>query len=153
MTARAVFCFMISLSIYGFSVNGNNVLSNNCYKFFTTNFLALLHSSCYNFYVKFRLNCVVPFTNMTGLNCNERRAYENCGTQTTKRNIVRQKTSCSAGSPIIPACTKLLTNIRAEINHHIAKKHSKATARVVHKCKLSDKDFHSSYLVREHKRK
>ena len=29
------------------------------------------------------------------------------------------------------------------MNYHIAKKHSKATARTVHKCKVCDKDFHS----------
>ena len=37
--------------------------------------------------------------------------------------------------------------------YDIAKKHSNATARVVHKCKLCDKDFHSFYILREHKRK
>ena len=35
---------------------------------------------------------------------------------------------------------------------YIAKKHSNAYARVVHNCKVCDKDIHSSYNLREHKR-
>ena len=39
------------------------------------------------------------------------------------------------------------------MKYHLAKKHSKATAAVVYKCKLLDKDFHGFYNLREHKRK
>ena len=39
------------------------------------------------------------------------------------------------------------------MNYQSAKKHSEAIARVVHKCKVCDKDFHSFYLLREHQRK
>ena len=35
----------------------------------------------------------------------------------------------------------------------VAENHSKAGARVVHICKKCDKDFHSFYTLREHKRK
>ena len=38
------------------------------------------------------------------------------------------------------------------MNHHNAKKHSKASARVVQKSKICDKDLHSFYFLREHKR-
>ena len=38
------------------------------------------------------------------------------------------------------------------MKYHIAKKHSKATARIVHECKGCHKDFHSFHLMREHKR-
>ena len=38
---------------------------------------------------------------------------------------------------------------RAELNYHIAVKHSKATSRFVHKNKVYDKDFHSFYLLRK----
>ena len=50
-------------------------------------------------------------------------------------------------------CTYFLTKSRAELNYHITKKRSKSAARVVHECKICDKDFHSFYLLREHKRK
>ena len=39
------------------------------------------------------------------------------------------------------------------MNYHTGKKQSKTTARVVHKGKICDKDFRSSYNLREHKRK
>ena len=39
------------------------------------------------------------------------------------------------------------------MNYHNAKKHRKATAGVVHKCKICDKDFHSFYLLREYERR
>ena len=39
------------------------------------------------------------------------------------------------------------------MKYHLAEKHSKATARVVHKCNICDKHFPSFYLLREHKRK
>ena len=39
------------------------------------------------------------------------------------------------------------TNFRAEMNNHIAKKHSKTIVRVVHYCKVCVKDFHSFYSL------
>ena len=39
------------------------------------------------------------------------------------------------------------------MNIHIAKKHFKAIAKVLHKLNLCDKDFHSFYKLREHNRK
>ena len=53
-------------------------------------------------------------------------------------------------------CTKFSnfsTKSRAEMSYHIAKKHSKATARFGYKCKVCDKDIHSFYNLQEHKRK
>ena len=38
------------------------------------------------------------------------------------------------------------------MNYHIAKKHSEATARVVHKCKIWDKKIHSFYKLQQHRR-
>ena len=75
---------------------------------------------------------------MPPLNRNEKINCENCGAPTTKRNV-RHKTRCSAGSLTRPSCTKLSTKSRSEKNYHIAKKHSKATARVVHKGKICDR--------------
>ena len=37
------------------------------------------------------------------------------------------------------------------MKYHIVKKHSKAFAKVVQKCKICDKNYHSLYLLREHK--
>ena len=141
---------MVGLSIYGLSVHGINKLTDTCYIFLTINFLTVPHSSCYNFYVIFRLKCYILFTDIPGLNHHEKVSCENCGKETTKSNIVRHKTKCSAGSVTCPSGTKLLTKSKAELNYHIVSKHSKATVRVVHKGKIFNKDFHCFYLLREH---
>ena len=83
----------------------------------------------------------------------EKIACEICGSQTTRNNFVRHKKKWSAGALY---CTKLpifSTKCWAQVNYLIAKKHRKPTARVLQKCKICNKDFHSFYLLREHKRK
>ena len=79
---------------------------------------------------------------MPGPSCNIKNTCENCGTQITKLNLARHKTKCSVGSLICPSFTNFSTKTRAEMNYHLAKKHLKATARVVHECKKCDKDTH-----------
>ena len=90
---------------------------------------------------------------MPFLNRNEKVTCENCGAQITKPSLAGHKKSCSAGTLFCAQCSNLSTNSRAEMNYHIVKKHSKATARVVHKCKMCVKDCHKLYNLREHKRK
>ena len=153
LTALVVFPFIVSFSIYGLSIHGRNVLSTTGYMFIATNFLAFLQSGYFNFYIKFRLICYSNFTEMPGVNRNEKTTCENWGTQTTKRNIVWFKSRCSVGSLTCLSCINFSTKSRAEMNYHIGKKHSKGAARVVHKGKICDKDCHSSYSRREHKRK
>ena len=60
---------------------------------------------------------------------------------------------CSAGYLTFSSCTNFLTKYRVELVYHIAKKHCRATAMVVHECKKCDNDFQSFHLLREHKRK
>ena len=60
-------------------------------------------------------------------------------TQTTRNTTVGYKKRCSVGSLTRPSCTNFSTKCRAELNNYIAKKHSKTTARVVHKCKKTDR--------------
>ena len=83
---------------------------------------------------------------MPGLKPEEKNTCENCGTQAEKRNIVRHMTRCSAGPLTCFSCTNFSSKSRAEMNYYLTKKHSKATAGVVQKCKLCDKVFHSFYL-------
>ena len=90
---------------------------------------------------------------MPSLNRNEKHVCEICGTQTTKLYLARHKWRYSTGSLKCPSRTNFSTKSRAEMNYHVAKKHSKATARFDHKGKKCDKDFHSYYKLREHKRK
>ena len=79
--------------------------------------------------------------------------FENSGTQTTTRNIVRRTMRCSAGSLTCPCCTNVSTKSWAGANCHVAKKHSTATIRVVHKLKKSYKSFYSFCFLQEHLRK
>ena len=88
---------------------------------------------------------------MLSLNRNEKVYCENCGTQTTGLNLVRHKNRCTSLTRC--SCTNFPTVSGAEMNYYFAKKHSKATARVVYSCKKCDKYFHSFYNLREHKRK
>ena len=73
---------------------------------------------------------------MLSLNRNGKVNYEVCDRQTTRINLPRQKNRRSAGSPARSSCTNFSTKSRAELNYHLAKKHSKATARVVHESKI-----------------
>ena len=143
LTAFAAYPFMVSLSFFGLSVCCGNALSNTCYIFPTFLSFALLQTNLHYFYVKFRLKCYIYLTDMSGLNRKEKVICENCRTQTTKRNTVRYKTRCSAGSLPCHSCTNFSTKFRAETKYLIAKKHHKATARIVQKCKICDKEFHS----------
>ena len=65
-----------------------------------------------------------------------------------KRQNVQHKKKRSVGSFICPSCTNFSTKSRPEMNYHIAKKHSEATAGAVHKCKKCD--FRSFYNLPEH---
>ena len=84
---------------------------------------------------------VITFTEMPSVNCNEKVNYGNCGTQFILLKNAPHKKRCPAGSPACPSCTTFATKTRAEINYHIAEKHSKATAWVVRRCILCVEDF------------
>ena len=80
---------------------------------------------------------------MPGLKRNEKITGENCGTQTTRRTIVRHQTRSLAGSFTCLSCTNFSTESRTEMSYYLTKKHSTATATIFHKCKECDKDLHS----------
>ena len=78
---------------------------------------------------------------------------EKCGTITTRNNSVRHKKRISAGSLTCPSCTKFSAKSSEEKKYHVAKKHLKATVRVVYECKIREKAIHSFYYFREHQRR
>ena len=82
---------------------------------------------------------------MPSLIRNEKVNWDSFGTQTTPAYLACHKKRCSVGSHTFSSCTNFSTKSRVEKIYHIAKKH------IVHKCNLSDKDFHSFYNLREHK--
>ena len=91
---------------------------------------------------------LLQVTEMPSLNRNENITCEQSGTRTTRLNPMHKKVFCSEIN-LYPV-SQLILKIWAGVKNHIAKKHSKWTARVVLKCKLCDKEFHSFYLLREH---
>ena len=54
----------------------------------------------------------------------EKITCENCGTQTTRNNIVGHKKSCPAGTLYCTHCPNFSTKSQSDLNYHIAKKHS-----------------------------
>ena len=89
---------------------------------------------------------------MPALDSNEINTSDKCGTQTRKKNILRHKTRCSAGTFYCTQCPNFSTTSQVGQNYHIAKKH--ATPRVrkkTHKCKNCFKEFSGFYALRQHK--
>ena len=90
---------------------------------------------------------------MTSLNRNKEANSGNCGTQTTRLNLARPKMIYCAGTLYCTQCPNFLTKSRAGKKYHNARNNSNATARVVHQCKIYEKDFHRFYFMRKCKRK
>ena len=148
---------MVSLAFYGcsspfmeFSVNGKKY-KNTCYEFFAIVLFALPQSSFFNFYVHFRTFCLTLFTHMLSLYRHEKVTCENCGTQTTRLNLERQKRSCSAGTLYCTQCPNFSTISQNDLNYHIAKKHSAPKPVVTFKCKFCCQEFPGFYALRQHK--
>ena len=87
---------------------------------------------------------------MPGLNCIEKIACDNCATPTTKRNIVRHKKRCSAGTLYCNQCPNFSTFSQDDLNYHVAKKHSAPKLDVIFKCKNCFQEFPDFYALPLH---
>ena len=81
----------------------------------------------------------------------EKITCENCGTQTTRNNIVRHKKRCSVGTLYCTQCPNFSTKSQNDLNYHIAKKHSAPKPDVCFKCKLCFQEFPGFYALRQHR--
>ena len=81
----------------------------------------------------------------------EKVTFENCGTQTTRNNIVRHKKRCPVGTLYCTQCPKFSTKFQNDLNYHIAKKHSAPKLDVTFKCKLGYQEFPGFYDLRQHR--
>ena len=90
---------------------------------------------------------------MPALDRNEKITCDKRGTQTTKNNFVRHKTRCSAGTIYCTQCPNFSTSSQADLNYHIAKKHSAAGPNNNHTCKECSIEFPSFYSLRLHKQR
>ena len=81
----------------------------------------------------------------------EKITCENCGTQTTRNNIVRHKERCSVGTLYCTQCPNFSTKSQNDLNYHIAKKHSAPKLDVTFKCKICYQEFPGFYPLRQHR--
>ena len=88
---------------------------------------------------------------MPALDRNEKTTCDECGTQTTKKNILRHKTRCSAGTLYCTQCPNFSTTSQADLIYHNAKKHATPRVKNTHKCKNCLKEFSGFYALRQHK--
>ena len=71
----------------------------------------------------------------------EKITCENCGTQTTRNNIVRHMERCSVRTLYCTQCPNFSTKFQNDVDYHIAKKHSAPKLDVTFKCKLCYQEF------------
>ena len=81
----------------------------------------------------------------------EKITCENCGTQTTRNNIVRHKKRCSAGTLYCPQCPNFSKLSQDDLIYHVAKQHSAAGPSKTFKCNLCHAEFLGFFALRRHK--
>ena len=143
--------FMVALPFYGIFRRWEKNCKNTCYKFFANISFALLPSSRFNLHVSIRIFCQTTIMEMPSLIRKEKITCENCGTQTTRNNIVRHKKSCSVGTRYCTHCPNFSTKSQSDLKYHIAKKHSAPKPQVTFKCKLCYQELPGFYALRQHR--
>ena len=81
----------------------------------------------------------------------EKITCENCGTQTTRNNIVRHKKSCSPGTLFCTQCPNFSAKFENDLSYNIAKKHSAPKHDVTFTCKLCYQAFLIFYALRRYR--
>ena len=81
----------------------------------------------------------------------EKTTCENCGTQTTRNNIVRHKRSCFAGALYCTHCPNFSTKSQSDLNYHIAQKHNAPKPEFTFKCNFCYQEFPGFYALRQHR--
>ena len=156
-TALAVFPFMASLaymvafSFYETFRKWEKNFKNTCYNFCAILSFALLPSIRFNLHVYFRLFCQTTIFEMPSLIRKEKITFVVCGAQTTEKNVVRQKKSCSAVTLYCTHCPNFSLKSRSDLKYHNAKKHSAPKPDVTFKCKLCYQGFPGFYNLLQHK--
>ena len=143
---------MVSSSVFGLVIYGNNELSNNCHILFAINSLALLLSSSYSNFIS---DYSVKFLLFKCLRAIELDKLLLAIVVTNSQNLILLVTGRVV---LILHC--MVSNVlvfpkksRSEMNNQIVKNHSKTTARVFRNYKKCEEEFYCFYFLREHKRK
>ena len=140
---------MVAHSVYGNFRGWEEKFKYTWYKFFAIISFALLQSSCFNLHVHFRLFCQAIVNEMPSLIRKEKITCENCGTQTTRDNIIRHKKRCSVATLYCTHCPNFSTKFQDDLNYHFAKKHRAPKLDVTFKCKLCFQEFPRFYALRQ----
>ena len=111
----------------------------------------MLQLSRFNLHVYFRLFCQATIIEMPSLNRDKKGTCENCGTQTTKRNLAREKKGCSAGTLYCTQCPNFSRKSQNDLNYHFAKKHSALKLDATFKCKLCYQEIPGLYAFRQYR--
>ena len=143
--------FMVAHSFHGIFCKWEENYKYNWYQFFAFISFALLQSNCFNLHVYFRLFYQTTFIEIPSLIRKEKIACENCGSQTTRNNIVRHKKSCSAGTLYCTHCPDFSTKSQNDLKYHIVKKHSAPKLDVTFKCKLCFQGIPGFYALSQHR--
>ena len=120
--------FMVAHSFYGIFREWEEKFFIYLVQYFRHYFICiatvkLLQSSCL-IQTILHVNYQTTIIEMPSLIRKGKNTCENCGTQTTKNNIVRHKKSCSAGTLYCTHCPNFSTKSQNDPNYHIAMKHS-----------------------------
>ena len=88
---------------------------------------------------------------MRSLNRNEKVTCDNCGTQTTKLNLVRHKKRCSVGTLYCTQCPNFSTQSQSDLKYDFARKHSAQKPYATFKSKLCYQGIPGFYALRQHR--
>ena len=130
------------------SLYGKKLFENTCYNLSVIISFALLQTSCFNLNVCFRLFCQTINIETPSLITKEKIACENCGTQTSRNNIVRHKRSCLVETLYCTQRPNFSTTSQVDLKYHIAKNHSAPKSDATYKCKLCYQEFPEFYALR-----
>ena len=89
---------------------------------------------------------------MPALDRNVKVTCGNCWTSVTKKNLSRQKSSCSGGTLYCANCPNFSTKSWDDLIYHIAKQHATPPLKSTQNCKICFEEFSGFYALRQHKR-
>ena len=126
----------------------SSVFGNGDAKLLVTSFSPLFDLHCYRqvaSVITFLSDYSVKLLILKSLIRKEKKTCENCGTQTTRNNIVRHRKICSVGTLYFTQYLKFSTKSQSDLNCHIVKKHSAPKPHMTFKCKFCYKEFPGFY--------
>ena len=133
-----------------FSIYGWNYWVTPATHFFCHYFLCIATVKLLQFLRLIQTNLLFTFYWYAWFQLQQEGTYEICGTQTTKKNIVRYKTTCSAANLYCIQCLKFSTSSQDDLTHHFVRKHSAPKSNVTLKCKLCYQRNPCPYALRQH---